>query len=132
MPGARFPKPRSRSWPTTTSIRNSGRLSNQSSGCCVDAAQDGLLLRVTLQEVRHADDTTSFETILSYVPTRVDRTDFTIVPVVDALELDGLSALSERELERTRARTAEVLGRLADDSWVLVEQEAVLEADSDS
>ena len=83
-------------------------LSNQSSNCCAAGSQDGMIMNVHLHE--QADG--SFDTTLAYVPTRVDRTDFTIIPVNDALVEPGLSTLPAAELEASKERTAEVVTRL--------------------
>ena len=82
-------------------------LSNQSANCCVDGSQDGMIMNVHLNELANG----SFETTLSYVPTRVDRTDFTIVPVNDALAEPGLATLPAAELVASKERTAEVVYR---------------------
>ena len=84
-------------------------LSNQSATCCVDGAQDGMIVNVHLHERRGG----GFDAFLSYVPTRVDRSDFTIVPVVDALATSDMATLPAPELETSRARTADVVGRLS-------------------
>lgn len=88
-------------------------LSNQSINCCAAGAPDGVIMQVNIQELPE-DEGPGFRTWLTYVPTRVDRSDYTIVPVVDALEVEGLSAMSPAELEASRARTADALTLLGD------------------
>lgn len=80
-------------------------LSNQSANCCAAGSQDGVIMQVDLREL--ADG--GFDTALSYVPTRVDRSDFTIVPVVDALASPEVSQLPTAELETSRQRTTDAL-----------------------
>lgn len=86
-------------------------LSNQSANCCAVGSPDGLIMQVNIQELPD-DEGPGFRTWLTYVPTRVDRSDYTIVPVVDALLLDDLSSGTRAELEASRARTAESLNLL--------------------
>lgn len=83
-------------------------LSNQSANCCAAGAPDGLIMQVNIQELPD-DEGPGFRTWLTYVPTRVDRTDYTIVPVVDALETGDLGNMSLAEVEASRARTADAL-----------------------
>lgn len=84
-------------------------LSNQSAICCAAGSQDGAIVEVEISEVERADRTTpaTFETAISVVETWVDRSDFTIVPVADALadpELAGVNVdVLTRSLERTRS-----------------------------
>ncbi len=80
-------------------------LSNQSANCCAAGAQDGVIMHVHLQDL---PDRSGFETWVTHTPTRVDRTDFVIVPVGDAIDAGGRGSLDLAELERSRARTAEV------------------------
>jgi len=86
-------------------------LSNQSANCCAVGSQDGMIMQVHLHELA----TGGFETFLTYVPTRVDRSDFTIVPVVDALADPELASLPDEELQASRDRTSEVVYRLGQD-----------------
>lgn len=83
-------------------------LSNQSANCCVAAAQDGVITQVHIQETRasrQAGGKPEFATWLTHVPTWVDRSDFTIVPVDEWLARDDLDDDDRRRLERSRART---------------------------
>jgi len=83
-------------------------LSNQSANCCVAAAQDGLITQVHIQETRESQATggpPEFVTWLTHVPTWVDRSDFTIVPVAEALARDDLDESERRRLEKSRDRT---------------------------
>lgn len=86
-------------------------LSNQSANCCAAGSPDGVVMQVNIQELPD-EDGPGFRTWLTYVPTRVDRTDYTIVPVVDALEGDELSDAKRAELEASRKRTADALNLL--------------------
>ncbi len=83
-------------------------LSNQSKNCCVDGSQDGMIMQVHLHERAGG----GFESSLTYVPTRVDRSDFTIVPVADALADTSIATLPAAELTTSKERTAEVTNRL--------------------
>ena len=83
-------------------------LSNQSANCCAAGSQDGVIMQVNIQELPD-DEGPGFRTWLTYVPTRVDRSDYTIVPVVEALAEPDLSDAKRPEREDSRARTAEVL-----------------------
>lgn len=83
-------------------------LSNQSVNCCAVGSQDGVIMQVNIQELPD-DEGPGFRTWLTYVPTRVDRSDYTIVPVVEALAAPDLRDAKRRELEASRSRTAEVL-----------------------
>jgi len=57
-------------------------LSNQSADCCPAASQNGIIAAVDVELVGD-----SWEVVgLSVVPTRVDRSDYTIVPLPQALE----------------------------------------------
>ncbi len=83
-------------------------LSNQSANCCVAAAQDGLIVFVHIQETRESQMSGgpgTFRTWLTHVPTWVDRDDFTIVPVADALADPALDAIRRERLERSWVRT---------------------------
>ncbi|NNC79727.1 MAG: CapA family protein [Acidimicrobiales bacterium] len=97
-------------------------LSNQSANCCVAASQDGVIVQVHIQERRAAEATDpGFRTWLSYVPTWVDRDDFTIVPVVEALEDEELSDGRQATLEKSRARTNDAIGGLGARGWGVLE-----------
>lgn len=84
-------------------------LSNQSAECCPAASQNGIIAMV---DVTRADDGRWSVTDLSFVPTRVDRTDYTIVPLPQTLadgDLDeGTRALYRQVVTETR----EVVNRL--------------------
>lgn len=86
-------------------------LSNQSANCCARGAQDGLIMQVNIQELPPESDL-GFRTWLTYVPTRVDRTDYSIVPVVDALADNDLDQADRGVLEASRERTADALALL--------------------
>ncbi len=88
-------------------------LSNQSANCCAVGSQDGVIVQVHVHE-RPDDEGGGFVTWLSYVPTWVDRSDFTIRPVGRLLDDPSLVLTAdERQLfERSRSRTAEAIGAL--------------------
>lgn len=84
-------------------------LSNQSANCCAAGSQDGVIMQVNIQEVPGPDGT-EFETWLTYVPTWVDRSDFSIVPVAEVL--DGTESIDDDRralLTRSRQRTADAI-----------------------
>ena len=88
-------------------------ISNQSANCCAAGSQDGVIMEVHLQEERAADGTVGgFRTWLTYVPTWVDRPDFTIVPVLEGLADPTISSSRATTLTASRERTAEALGSL--------------------
>ena len=86
-------------------------LSNQSASCCPAASQNGIMAFVDIVEQANGYSVEN----LSFVPTRVDRSDYTIVPLPQALAApdleDGLRELYEGVIEET----AEVLGSLGVD-----------------
>lgn len=93
-------------------------ISNQTANCCTDGAPDGVVMLVDVVE-EIVNGRSSFTTEISYVPTRVDRSNFTIVPVVDVVaQADaGLIELSNAERDTyiaSRERTAEALRLLGD------------------
>jgi poly-gamma-glutamate capsule biosynthesis protein CapA/YwtB (metallophosphatase superfamily) len=83
-------------------------LSNQSAGCCARGAQDGVIMQVNIQELA-PESGPGFRTWLTYVPTRVDRTDYSIVPLVDVLAGNALDQVDRGVFEASRERTAEAL-----------------------
>jgi len=87
-------------------------LSNQSAVCCVAGSQDGVVVKVHIEEERNDDESSGFSTRLSYVPTWVDRDDFTIVPVVEALDNEELSGSRRATLEASRSRTNDAITSL--------------------
>jgi poly-gamma-glutamate capsule biosynthesis protein CapA/YwtB (metallophosphatase superfamily) len=86
-------------------------LSNQSAACCTAAAQDGIIIeaRVTEGTKRNAF---TVET-LTFTPTRVDRSDFRIVPVALALDDPNLDSTLRAELGASWHRTTQVVTVLA-------------------
>ncbi len=88
-------------------------LSNQSANCCAVGSQDGVIVQVNLQE-KPIEDGPGFITWLTYVPTWVDRSDFTIRPVGRLLDDPALEFTeAERQVfAQSRARTAEAIGAL--------------------
>lgn len=88
-------------------------ISNQSVNCCAAGSQDGVIMEVHLQEERGTDGTiTGFRTWLTYVPTWVDRPDFTILPVIEGLADPTISAARAATLTASRVRTSEALRSL--------------------
>jgi len=92
-------------------------LSNQSAACCPAASQNGIMAVVDVTEI--GDDAGYEVTGLSFVPTRVDRDDYTIIPLPHALADpsldDGVRALYEDVV----ADTAEVVRSLGVDVPIL-------------
>jgi poly-gamma-glutamate synthesis protein (capsule biosynthesis protein) len=84
-------------------------LSNQSAECCPAASQNGIIAMV---EVTQADSGLWSVTDLSFVPTRVDRTDYTIVPLPQALAGDDLDDGTRALYRQVVAETREVVNRL--------------------
>jgi poly-gamma-glutamate capsule biosynthesis protein CapA/YwtB (metallophosphatase superfamily) len=65
-------------------------LSNQSSQCCVEASQDGVIVEVALKERRMG----GFDTEVRFVPTWVDRSDYVIMPAAAYLSENPDSTLA--------------------------------------
>lgn len=84
-------------------------LSNQSAECCPAASQNGIIAMV---EVTRTDADRWIVTNLSFVPTRVDRTDYTIVPLPQALAGDDLDDGTRALYRQVVAETREVVNRL--------------------
>ena len=80
-------------------------LSNQSGACCATAAQDGLIVEIDLFEP--VPGIIEVEGV-RYTPTWVDRRDYTILPVAEALADDELADI-HTELRRSWERTVEVV-----------------------
>ena len=87
-------------------------LSNQSANCCAVGSQDGVIVEVHLTEIGSVGGDAVFRTELRYIPTWVDRDDFTIVPVLDALTSGSIDAATERMLLQSRERTTGVINDL--------------------
>jgi hypothetical protein len=86
-------------------------LSNQSAQCCPAASQNGIIAYV---EVLGSKDEGWIVDAVSFVPTRVDRSDFTVVPLPQALDGD-LPAGTRALYRRVIADTTDVLTRLGAD-----------------
>ncbi len=82
-------------------------LSNQSANCCVAASQDGVIVLVDVDETSPG---VVEVTGVRYVPTWVDRSDYTIVPVAEALADPDLDEGRRRVLEDSWERTTSVVG----------------------
>jgi poly-gamma-glutamate synthesis protein (capsule biosynthesis protein) len=80
-------------------------LSNQSGACCATAAQDGVIVEVDLFEPTPG---TIEVKGLRYTPTWVDRRDYTVVPVAEALADETLSDVHD-ELRASWDRTVGVV-----------------------
>ena len=93
-------------------------LSNQSANCCARGSQDGVIMQVNIQELSE-DEGPGFRTWLTYVPTRVDRTDYSIVPVVRALAGTDLDQVERGVLETSRERTAGALTLLGNTAGII-------------
>ncbi|MGI9625132.1 MAG: CapA family protein [Acidimicrobiales bacterium] len=91
-------------------------LSNQSFACCPAASQNGVIAYL---DVLGSQDTGWIVDEVSFVPTRVDRSDYTIVPLPQAL--DGQLSAGTRALYRSViADTTEVLRRRGVDIGIRV------------
>ncbi|MGH8900563.1 MAG: CapA family protein [Egibacteraceae bacterium] len=86
-------------------------LSNQSAGCCTAAAQDGVIVEAQVTE--GAPRGTFAVEAMTFTPTRVDRSDFRIVPVALALDDPSLGSELRAELDASWQRTTRVMGALA-------------------
>ncbi|MEM7286453.1 MAG: CapA family protein [Actinomycetota bacterium] len=84
-------------------------LSNQSAACCPAASQNGLIAYL---DVVGSEETGWAVGAVSFVPTRVDRSDYTIVPLPQALDAGGLSPSTRSLYRRVIAETDEVVTRL--------------------
>lgn len=85
-------------------------ISNQSSACCVSAAQDGLMVRIDLVEDLAEGDVDVDR--LVFTPIRVDRAGYFVTPVAEALADPTLAgSLSAAELSASWDRTASVVDR---------------------
>ena len=86
-------------------------LSNQSANCCAVGAQDGVIVDIEISELR-VDDTapSSFSTTVDYIPTWVDRSDFTIVPIADVIDDPDIDAGLAQQLLASQERTDSVIG----------------------
>lgn len=83
-------------------------LSNQSISCCPDASQNGVIAYVDVE----GTEATGWQISgVSFVPTRVDRDDYTIVPLPQALEDPDLAPEVRDLYERVITDTTEVLTR---------------------
>ena len=90
-------------------------LSNQSVNCCVASTQDGVMARLQIDE---QDDGTYLVTDASYVATWVDRSDYTIVPVAEALASNSRPGQADT-LRTSQGRTASAVTGLGGDAWGL-------------
>lgn len=86
-------------------------LSNQSANCCAVGSQDGVIVDIEISELR-VDGTSSpaFSTTVDYIPTWVDRSDFTIVPIVDVIDDPDIDAGLAQQLLASQERTDSVIG----------------------
>ena len=84
-------------------------LSNQSAACCPAASQNGLIAYL---DVVGSAETGWAVGAVSFVPTRVDRSDYTIVPLPQALAAGGLGSSTRSLYRRVISETTEVVTRL--------------------
>lgn len=84
-------------------------LSNQSAACCPAATQDGVIMLVTLTEGERR-----FRSAVRYVPTYVDRSTFTVLPVHRGSSAGGVDPAV---LDASRARTEAAVTALGADEW---------------
>jgi poly-gamma-glutamate capsule biosynthesis protein CapA/YwtB (metallophosphatase superfamily) len=81
-------------------------LSNQTPACCAAGAQDGVLVKVTINE--HAGRLRVRQ--VRYVPTWVEHPSFRIRPVLTALANPRLGTATRRALQASRDRTTRAVG----------------------
>lgn len=81
-------------------------LSSQSSTCCPAETEDGM---IGLVEVTEDLEVGGWDTEVSYVPTWVDRSDYTIVDIPATLAESGLEPRRRSALEHSRNRTMSVV-----------------------
>lgn len=84
-------------------------LSNQSPECCPAASQDGVIMSVT---VRLGTGGTYEVSDITFTPTFVDRSSYTIVSLPEALAAADLDPGLRQVYEASRSRTIEVINRL--------------------
>ncbi len=83
-------------------------LSNQSANCCPAASQNGIMVYVDIE----GSDASGYEIVdVSFVPTRVDRSDYTIVPLSEAMSSGDLDDATRQLYADVIASTTEVLTR---------------------
>jgi poly-gamma-glutamate synthesis protein (capsule biosynthesis protein) len=87
-------------------------VSNQSSACCVAASQDGVIVQVQVSEESFGSGLMVER--VEAVPTWVDRADYTVVAVPQALAGEEISAGRRGELEASLERTTSALALLGD------------------
>ncbi len=93
-------------------------LSNQSAACCAAGAPDGVVMLVEVTE-SIVNGRSVFDTSFGYVPTRVDRTDFTIVPVIDIVADAELTASTREVYVASRQRTADAITLFGNDIGIV-------------
>lgn len=87
-------------------------LSNQSAECCPEASQNGVIVYV---EVTGSTSTGFAVSKVSFTPTRVDRTNYTVVPLPQALADQNLDPGTREIYQRALDGTTEVMNRLGAD-----------------
>ena len=87
-------------------------LSNQSANCCPAASQNGLIAYL---DVVGSEEAGWAVGSVGFVPTRVDRSDYTIVPLPQALDAGGLGSATRSLYRRVIAETTDVVTRLGQD-----------------
>lgn len=98
-------------------------ISNQTANCCAAGAPDGVVMLVDIQE-SIVNGHSVFSTSFGYVPTRVDRSDFSIVPVIDVVAdadagLTELAAGTRDVYIASRERTADALKLFGDEVGIV-------------
>ena len=92
-------------------------LSNQSANCCPEETQNGLVVFVDIEGIRGQVHNV---VDLSIMPTRVDRSDFTIIPLPLALEADEISNYT-RNIYETAIKKTETILSMLDNNYSLGE-----------
>lgn len=87
-------------------------LSNQSSECCIASSQDGVLVTVTFEGLR----STGLSVVdVAIAPTWVDRSDYTIISLLDEIAQPDLDEAARSSYIISRDRTIEAIGLLGRD-----------------
>lgn len=84
-------------------------LSNQSAECCIAASQDGVLVTVTFEGLL-SEGLSVVD--LAIAPTWVDRSDYTIVSLLDEIARSDLDEATRTTYQTSRDRTIEAIGLL--------------------
>lgn len=87
-------------------------LSNQSAECCIAASQDGVLVTITFEGLLSAGLSA---TDVAIAPTWVDRSDYTVISLLDEIARGDLDDNTRATYTTSRDRTVEAIGLLGRD-----------------